>query len=94
MAAIRNFASRHPQLTAWILLAIGMVIILVWSARDVGFTGRQWAALIVTTILLAGACVWIIGWGDGEEGEEAEAGQAAPVEPDQPNQAQKTEQAD
>ena len=67
MAAIRNFVQRHPQITAWIVLAIGMVIILVLSAREVGFTTGQWAALIVTTILLAGACVWIIGWGEDEE---------------------------
>jgi hypothetical protein len=74
MAAIRNFAGRHPQIVAWIGLAIGMVIILVWSAKDVGFTPTQWAALIVTTILLAGACVWIIGWGDdGDEEADAEA---------------------
>jgi hypothetical protein len=46
-----------------------MVIILVLSAREVGFTTGQWAALIVTTILLAGACVWIIGWGEDEEAE-------------------------
>jgi hypothetical protein len=72
MTAIRNFAQKHPQITAWIALAIGMVIILIWSARDVGFTPGQWAALIVTTILLAGACVWIIGWGEDEEIEEAE----------------------
>lgn len=69
MTAIRNFAKRHPQITAWIVLAIGMVIILVLSARQVGFTASQWAALIVTTILLAGACVWIIGWGEDEETE-------------------------
>jgi hypothetical protein len=69
MTAIRNFVQKHPQITSWIALAIGMVIILVWSARDVGFTARQWAALIVTTILLAGACVWIIGWGGDEETE-------------------------
>ncbi len=68
--AIRNFAQRHPQITAWIVLAIGMVIILVLSAREVGFTAGQWAALIVTTILLAGACVWIIGWGEDEEAKE------------------------
>jgi hypothetical protein len=66
MATIRNFARNHPQITAWIALAIGMVIILIWSARDVGFTAGQWAALIVTTILLAAACVWIIGWGEEE----------------------------
>ena len=62
-------------------MAIGMVIILVWSAKDVGFTASQWAALIVTTILLAGACVWIIGWGDEDEAEAAEQ-----VEPPKPNQ--------
>jgi hypothetical protein len=71
MVSVRSFIQRHPQITAWIALAIGMVIILIWSARDVGFTGGQWAALIATTILLAGACVWIIGWGEDED-EEAE----------------------
>jgi hypothetical protein len=72
MTTIRDFAKNHPQIIAWIVLAIGMVIILVWSAKDVGFTAGQWAALVVTTILLAGACVWIIGWGDDEEEEEIE----------------------
>jgi hypothetical protein len=72
MNAVKNFADSHPQITSWIVLAIGMVIILVWSAREVGFTGSQWAALVGTTILLAGACVWIIGWEDDEdEADEA-----------------------
>lgn len=75
MDAIKNFAGNHPQITSWVVLAIGMVIILVWSARDVGFTGGQWAALVITTILLAGACVWIIGWEDDEEEDEEPAGQ-------------------
>jgi hypothetical protein len=84
MAAIRNFAKLHPQIVAWIALAIGMVIILVWSAKDVGFTSSQWAALVVTTILLAGACVWIIGWGnDDEEEEPAPKAEAQPEEPAQ-----------
>lgn len=72
MASIRKFAHAHPRLAAWIALAVGMVIILVWSASEVGFTGGQWAALIVTTILLAGACVWIIGWGEDEVDEAPE----------------------
>ena len=80
MAAIRNFADRHPQILAWIVLAIGMVIILVLSAREVGFTAGQWAALIVTTILLAGACVWIIGWGEDEEAEHDETGEVEKAE--------------
>jgi hypothetical protein len=67
MEAIKKFASNHPQIVSWIVLAIGMVIILIWSARDVGFTAGQWTALVITTILLAGACVWIIGWEDEED---------------------------
>jgi Na+(H+)/acetate symporter ActP len=70
MEAVKNFVSKHPQITSWIVLAIGMVIILVWSAKDVGFTGTQWTALIVTTILLAGVSVWIIGWEDDDDEEE------------------------
>ena len=72
MDGIKKFAGDHPQITSWIVLAIGMVIILVWSARDVGFTPSQWTALVIATILLAGACVWIIGWEDDEEEELVE----------------------
>jgi len=67
MEGIKKFAVDHPQITSWVVLAIGMVIILVWSASDVGFTSSQWVALIITTVLLAGACVWIIGWEDDED---------------------------
>ena len=49
-----------------------MVIILLLAARDVGFDLGQWLALIVATILLAGLCVWIIGWDTGEVEEEAQ----------------------
>jgi predicted tellurium resistance membrane protein TerC len=67
--SIKQWVNRHPRLTMWAVLALGMVVILVWSAKDVGLLPGQWAALIVATILLAGLCVWIIGW-DGEEKEE------------------------
>ncbi len=53
---------QHPRLSAWVVLAIGMVSLLVIEARDVGLLPGQWAALIAATILVAGACVWIIGW--------------------------------
>jgi hypothetical protein len=81
MFSLKQFVTQHPRLTAWLVLAVGMVVILVWSARDVGLLAGQWAALIVATIGLAGLCVWIIGWEDEEEeasdrekSEEAEAG--------------------
>ncbi len=66
---LKEWVNRHPQLTAWAALAVGMVVILIWAAKDVGLEGGQWAALIIATILLAGLCVWIIGW-EGEEEEE------------------------
>ncbi len=75
MEKIKNFVNEHPQWTSWIVLAIGMVAILVWSARDVGLLPGQWAALIVATILVAGLAVWIIGWEDEEE--EVEEGPEA-----------------
>lgn len=80
MDKLKQFANEHPQLTSWFVLALGMVLILIWSARDVGFTAGQWTALIVTTVLLAGACVWIIGWGD-EVDEEIPDQQAQSTEP-------------
>ena len=69
--SIKEWVGRHPRLVMWAVLAVGMVIILIWAARDVGLLAGQWAALIVATILLAGLCVWIISW-DSEEEEEAD----------------------
>ncbi len=67
MEQIKRWGSAHPQLTSWIVLALGMVIILIISARDVGLAVGQWAALIVATVLTAGLAVWIIGWEDEDE---------------------------
>ncbi len=64
MASIRNWIDRHPKLAAWLVLAVGMVIIVVLSAKDVGLLPSQMLALIVATTGLAGLCVWIIGWED------------------------------
>ncbi len=69
MDKIKQFVNEHPQWTSWIVLSIGMVLILVWSARDVGLTAGQWATLILATIAVAGLSVWIIGWEDEEEEE-------------------------
>ena len=64
MEKIKAFINEHPQIVSWIVLSIGMVAILVWSARDVGLAPGQWAALIIATIAVAGLSVWIIGWED------------------------------
>jgi len=67
MEKIKQFFAEHPQWSSWIVLSIGMVIILVWSAADVGLTIGQWIALIIATIAVAGLSVWIIGWEDEDE---------------------------
>jgi len=67
MSGVKDFFVKHPRLLAWLVLAVGMVVILIWAAKDVGLLAGQWAALVISTILLAGLCVWIIGWEDGQE---------------------------
>lgn len=62
-----RWMSRHPRLAAWIALSVGMVVLLLIEARDVGLLPGQWIALIVATVLVAGACVWIISWEDEDE---------------------------
>ncbi len=73
MERVKQLIEQHPQLTSWIVLAIGMVVILVWSARDVGLLPGQWVALIVATIGVAGLAIWIIGWEDEEEEVESQS---------------------
>ena len=62
---------RHPRLAAWIILSVGMVVLLVIEAKDVGLLATQWAALVIATVLVAGACVWIISWEDSDEETDA-----------------------
>ena len=69
--SLKGWVNRHPQLAAWFVLAAGMVAILLWAAKDVGFEAGQWAVMILATILLAGLCVWIIGWNGQEEDRDA-----------------------
>jgi hypothetical protein len=64
-----RWAQRHPRLAAWIVLALGMVVLLVIEARDVGLLPTQWVALIAACVLVAGACVWIISWEDPDEAD-------------------------
>ena len=62
-----RWAMRHPRVAAWIVLSLGMVILLIIEARDVGLLATQWVALVAACVLVAGACVWIISWEDEDE---------------------------
>ncbi len=67
-----RWALRHPRLAAWIVLSLGMVVLLLVEARDVGLLPTQWIALIVATVLVAGACIWIISWEDKDDEAESD----------------------
>ncbi len=70
MNKVIDWAKAHPKLSMWIVLGLGMAMIIAYEARSVGLLPGQWIALITATVLVAGLCVWIIGWED----DEAEAG--------------------
>jgi len=73
-----NWAEEHPRLAAWVVLSIGMITLLVIEAWNVGLQPTQWLAVIIATILVAGACIWIVSWEDFEA-EEAARQPEAPV---------------
>ena len=69
MSNVMTWIKAHPRLTAWIVLALGMDGLVAFEARSVGLLAGQWIALLIATTLVAGLCVWIIGWEDDDEAE-------------------------
>ncbi len=67
MNTLKTWITQHPNLSAWFVLALGMDIILAVEARDVGLEPSQWFWLLLITTLVAGACIWIVSWGDDED---------------------------
>ncbi len=80
MNQVLTWAKTHPRLAALLVLGLGMDLMVAYEARSVGLLAGQWVALLVATTLVAGLCVWIIGWEDDEE-DEAPAETAAPEQP-------------
>ena len=62
LASFKRLAEKHPRITTWIVLAIGMVIVFLWASRDVELLWYHRAAMAVSCIGLAGVCAWITGW--------------------------------
>jgi len=56
-----------PRITAWLVLSVFCVALLVYEGRDVGLTVGNWITLIVATVIVAGLCIWIISWEDEED---------------------------
>ncbi|NUQ37829.1 MAG: hypothetical protein HUU23_08555 [Caldilineales bacterium] len=66
MQTLKRLWRERPTLNSFLFLAAGMLIILYFSARHVGFSASQWAALALATLGLAALCIWIIGWETAE----------------------------
>jgi hypothetical protein len=62
MTQVRQWATRHPMVVAWVVLAVAMVAMRLYAARDVDLLTDQRLALVLATVGLAGACVWILTW--------------------------------
>jgi K+ transporter len=67
LGALIKFGDERPRLAAWIVLSLGIVILLMVEARDVGLLIGQWLALIIASVLVAGLCIWIVSWEDNDE---------------------------
>ena len=80
LGTLIKFADARPRLAAWIVLSLGIVILLLIEARDVGLLFGQWIALIVASVLVAGLCIWIVSWEDGDK----ENGDVVPSKPQTP----------
>ena len=62
MNSIKRLAKAHPRFTAWLVLAVAMLIVLFATTRGVALTPAQFAAVAAATVVLAGLCVWIVHW--------------------------------
>jgi K+ transporter len=82
MKQVIQWAKAHPRLAAWLVLGVGMNAIVIFEARTVGLLAGQWVALIVATTLVAGLCVWIIGWEDDAADEAEVADKPAAAKPE------------
>lgn len=67
LGTLITFADQRPRLAAWIVLSVGIVVLLLVEARDVGLQVGQWAALIGASVAVAGLCIWIVSWEDKDE---------------------------
>ncbi len=61
-ARLREWVEGHPRLAAWAGLSVAMVAMLLFASGGAGLLPAQLLALVVSTVALAGACVWIIFW--------------------------------
>lgn len=62
MAFLKQFVDKHPFLSMWAVLAVGMVAIFLVASRSADLLPSQRAFMALACVLLAGVCTWIISW--------------------------------
>jgi|GEM_PF-474258 len=67
LSNVINLLDVYPRISAWVVLSIGIVGLLVYEARDVGLSTGNWIALVVASIIVSGLCVWIVSWEDEDD---------------------------
>ena len=59
---LRKWIDTHPGLTMWAALAVGMVLIFLFTSGDAGMRLSQRLFVALVCVLLAGLCTWIVNW--------------------------------
>ncbi|MBI5928450.1 MAG: hypothetical protein HY862_04035 [Chloroflexi bacterium] len=67
LSSVIAIIDRYPRISAWVVLSVGIIAILIYEARDVGLTTTNWIALIIASIVVSGLCIWIVSWEDEDE---------------------------
>lgn len=71
IGSLLGIIDRYPRISAWIVLSLGVVGLLIYEAQDVGLTAGNWVALILASVAVSGLCIWIVSWEDEDEIEQA-----------------------
>jgi len=71
VGSVLHLLDTYPRVSAWVVLSVGIVALLIYEARDVGLSAGNWAALIIASVIVAGLCIWIVSWEDDDENAEA-----------------------
>lgn len=67
LGILAGWYGRHPFVTMWGALALGMAVVVVLFGQDVGLTFRQHTLLTLLTVPLAWLCTWIVSLEHGAE---------------------------
>jgi uncharacterized membrane protein len=84
VAQLLRAAQGRPRLAAWITLSAVVCTVLAITGRDAALPLRPWLALFSVGILMAGLCIKIVTWEDGEDAHVPPAAPSSTRDPSPP----------